>query len=375
MPWKEGLENWHPLPHAATWTNSMGYRIIAIEMPAEPVSQIVTFLRQFAAFAKFQGLDVFVQKPKEYPGIWDLTIEGNSSYLDEFTPEIIRMAAVIAAVIAADIDPDSEDLKGTVTAIASQLSEQVVAWRDVPAITPARRGRELAQRLSGESSITQLKDELRIHETRIRRQLTRYRNVSGPTAWRQRHKLSLLLRVDCLALVGVARRLRRIASDLHRRLPSNHLYKAISRFDQKTSGLIALRDIAEHIDEYSIGHGKRDDTDTEPGEVFSVIIQNRDITITARGQALSILATHKACLSLINCLASVSDYRAFIHLIPVIVDFDFMTHNGQHFELVARGNETAEQSKERAILTEHTRRIQSKLRLPDKRCPECNEWL
>jgi len=146
----------------------MGYRIIALDMLAEPASQVVVFLKQLAAFARFQGLQVYVEKPKVYPGIWELTIEGNGAYLDEFRLEFIKMAAVIAA----DIDPGSEDLRSVVAAIASELNEQIADWSSGHTIAPARRGRELEQRLSGESSFMQLKDELRIHETRIRKQLT-----------------------------------------------------------------------------------------------------------------------------------------------------------------------------------------------------------
>jgi len=159
-------------------------------------------------------------------------------------------------------------------------------------------------------------------------------------------------------------------------LPSDHLDRAISRFDLKTPGLITLRDIAEHIDEYSVGHGRRDVTNAEPGDVFSVTIQNHDVAITSRSKTLSVLATYDACLSLINCLANFSDERAFIYLAPVIGDFDFMTYNGQNFELVARENETAEQAEARAILIEHTRHILPKLlALPAKRCSECNELI
>ncbi len=350
----------------------MGYRIIAFEMPVEPVNQIVVFLKQLVAFARFQALDVSVKKPKAYPGIWELTIEGNGAYLDEFTPEFINMAAVIAA----DIDPGSEDLRRAVASIASELNEQIADWSSVHTIAPARQGRELEQRLSGESSFMQLKNELSIHEARIRKQLTRYYRVTGPTAWRQRSKLSSLLRIDCLALVAAARRLHRIASDLHRRLPSDHIGRAISRFDRMTPGLITLRDIAEHIDEYSIGHGKRDVTNTQPGEVFSVVIQNQDVVISARSETLSVLATCEACLSLINCLTNYSNNRAFIHLAPVIGDFDFVTYDGQRSELVARENETVEQVEARTKLIEHTRHILPKLlELPVKHCSECNELI
>ncbi|SRR5581483_5903376 len=193
----------------------MGYRVISVKVNADPAVQLATFLRQFAAFARFHGASVLVKKPKEYPGNWVITIEGNSSFLNELTPDLIKTAAAIAT----DINPNNDNLRIAAADISSQLSDQVVDWNGVPVITSARPGRELAARLSGEASFMHLKDELCIHDKRIRGQLSKYHNVKGATAWRQRHKLNLLLRVDCLALVATARRLHRITDDLYQRLP------------------------------------------------------------------------------------------------------------------------------------------------------------
>ncbi len=271
----------------------MGYRIIDVELSEDPDAELAAFLKQFAAFARFRGADVFVEKPDAYPGIWNLIIEGNSSFLNELTPELIR----VAEEIAADINPGNERLASAVASIASHLNDQVVDWSDFPAITPARPGREFAERLSGESSFLQLKDELGVHATRIRGQLTKYRTAKGSMAWRRRHKLSLLLRVDSLALITAARRLHRIADDIHRRLPSHHLESAIGCFDRNTTGLISLRDVAEHIDEYSIGNGRRDLHNGEPGEVFCILIDDYDVVVSARLQTLSVMKTHQEAYS------------------------------------------------------------------------------
>lgn len=263
----------------------------------------------------------------------------------------------------------------TATDITSQLVDQIVDWSTVPTVLPDRPGRELGQRISGESSFVQLKDELRIHETRIKGHLSKYRNAKGATAWHQRDTLRLPIRVDSLALLSTARRLRRIASDLLKRVPNGHLDSAINNFDRATPNLILLRDIAEHIDEYSIGRGRRDTRDLEPAEVFHVAIEDEDVSITARGQTLKLLGAYEACLSLINCLSAFKDHYALFHLLPMFADFDFGTYDGQRFVPVARDSETVEQSQQRVLINEARSRMQSEFRLPEERCSECDSQL
>jgi hypothetical protein len=348
---------------------AMGYRIILLEMEEKPDPQLISFLRQFISFTRFRGADVHSKKPKEFPGAWDITIEGNSSFLNGLTDELAAMLVVIAA----DVNPQHAEIVSTATDIAAQLSEQLVDWSATPTVLPARPGRELERRFYGESSFVQLKDELRIHTVRIKSQLAKYRSAKGPTAWRQRHALQLPVRVDSPALLSAARRLRRIASDLLQRSPNNHLDAAITRFDQAAPNLILLRDIAEHMDEYSIGRGRRDIGNAEPSEVFSIVIEHDDVSIAARGQTLKVLATYEACLSLVNCLSEFSDHYALFYLMPIIADFDFGTFDGQRFVPVARDSETAEQSRQRALINQS--RMQSNFKLPDKQCPECGEQL
>jgi hypothetical protein len=349
----------------------MGYRIILLEVGEKPDPQLISFLRQFISFTRYQGASVYAKKPKDFPGTWDITIDGNSSFLNELTSEL----AAVLVLIAADISPQNADLMRTAAEITSQLRDQLVDWSTTPTVLPARPGRELSQRFYGESSFVQLKDELLIHEKRIKGHLAKYHGAKGPTAWRQRHALGLPIRVDSLALLSTARRLRRIASDLLQRLPNDHLDAAITRFDQTAPNLIVLRDIAEHIDEYSIGRGRRDVGNAEPAEVFSISIENYDVSISAREQTLKVLATYQACLSLIDCLSEFSDHYALFHLIPIVADFDFGAYDGQRLLPVARDSETVEQSQQRALIEEHRIRMQANFKLPDERCSECGEQL
>lgn len=349
----------------------MGYRIILLEMKEAPDSRIVSLLRQLASYTRHQGASVHSKRPKRFPGTWDITVEGNSSFLNELTTEI----ASILPVIANDIDPHHKEVMDVATDIISQLADQIVDWNSVPTVLPDRAGRELGQRISGESSFVQIKEELRIHKTRIKGNLSKYRSAKGPTAWHQRDTLRLPIRIDSLALLSTARRLRRIASDLAKRVPNDHLDAAINNFDQATPNLILLRNIAEHIDEYSIGRGKRDTRNTEPAEVFYIAIEDEDVSITARSQTLKMLAAHEACLSLINCLSAFKDHYALFHLLPMFADFDFGTYDGQRFVPVARDSETVEQSQQRALMNEARSKMQSEFKLPEEWCPECGRQL
>jgi hypothetical protein len=320
----------------------MGYRIILLEMEGRPDSQLVSFLQQFIAYTRSQGAGVHSKRPKEFPGTWDITVEGNSSFLNELTTGISAMLTVIAA----DIDPQNAEITYVASEITSQLVSQIVDWSSAPTVLPDRPGRELGQRISGESSFLQLKDELIIHKTRIKDHLSRHHKAKGATAWRQRDALQLPTRIDSLALLSTARRLRRIAIDLLKRVPNDHLDAAIGRFDQATPNLILLRDIAEHIDEYSIGRGRRDTGNVEPAEVFYITLEEDDVSITARGQTLKVLAAFESCVSLINCLSAFSDHYAIFYLMPLVADFDFGTYDGQRFVPVARESETVEQAEQ-----------------------------
>src|ERR1035441_1714093 len=217
----------------------MGYRVIRLELTTAPTGLDLLLLRQVVAFARFNKATAFLTVPKRYPAVLEMTIEGNSSFLNDFTPYLNDSIAQIAT----DIDPSNKLLQSIAVAIASQLNEQIVDWSDVPTIVLARRGRELGERTTGDSSFRQIGAELDIHAKRIRSELARYQHAAGPKAWRRRHDLAPMIRIDSLALIVVARRLRRIADDIRRHLPGSHLAKALGRFDQKVPHLVDLRNI------------------------------------------------------------------------------------------------------------------------------------
>jgi len=349
----------------------MGYRIVRIEMAVDPTQAEADLLAEVTAYAEFKNATVYVDESNEYPGTWEITLEGNSSFLNAITPQIVNMAARIVC----DIDPQDENLKRITSSVSAQLTEQIVDWNGVLAVTSARNGRELRERLDGEASFRQMREEFRIHDDRIGTEIDEYHLIRGADAWRRRHELALMLRVDGLALIAGARRLRRLADDVRRRMPGTHLNAAIRAFDGETPGLIALRDIAEHIDQYSIGRGRNDVNLPEPGDVFAVSIDTADLSISARSHSVQIRRTYRACMALIQCLTNASDHRSLLYLLPPLADYDFEVHTENVFKILPRAKETAEHAQARELIDSAMTNLPSKVKMPRKRCAQCNIWL
>lgn len=347
----------------------MGYRVIRLQLSIAPTALELSLLRQAVNFARFNKMDAFLAVPRNYPAILELTIEGNSSALNEFTPYFNESITEIAS----DIDSNNGSLQAIAAAIASQLNEQIVDWSDVPSIVLARTGRELQERIAGDSSFRQIGLELDIHAKRLRSELARYQAARGPTAWRRRYDLVLMLRIDSLSLITAARRLRRIADDVRRHLPGAHLPKALKRFDQETPHLIDLRNIAEHIDEYSIGRGRRDASGLEPGDVLQLAVEGEEVAISARQRTVEVLSVYQACQALIECLIGAIDYHRVTHLFPPTAGFDYVRDTGDGIQIIARSDESAEQKEDRSRLDSILSRTIKKL--PARRCPQCNHWL
>jgi hypothetical protein len=100
--------------------HDMGYRIIKLELLTAPTEPDHLLFDQIIAFARFNQIDAYLEAPDHYPGVLELTIETNSSYLNEITPRLNDSIARIAA----DIDPNSESLRSIVVSVASQLNMQ-----------------------------------------------------------------------------------------------------------------------------------------------------------------------------------------------------------------------------------------------------------
>ena len=347
----------------------MGYRIVQLELSTAPTAFELALLRQAVAYARFNKKDAFLTMPKRYPAVLEMTIEGNSSFLNDFVPYFNESINKIAN----DIDPGNESLQLIAASIASQLNEQIVDWSDTPTITLARRGRELAQMTDGDSSFTQIGVELDIHAKRIRDELARYQKAAGPRAWKRRHDLLPMLRIDSLSLIVAARRLRRGAEGVRRHLPGSHLLETLREFDQKAPHLIDLRNIVEHIDEYSIGRGRHDASGLEPGDVFILDISGERVTITARRRTVDVLSIYDACQSLIKCLSTAIDHHMITYLFPPIADFDFVAYTETGKQIIARSDESAEHAEARSLIASTMSRSGKKL--PARRCTECKHWL
>lgn len=319
----------------------MGNRIVEFEFLSPPSADEEIFLRQVAAFAEFHGVGAILTPPDRYPGLWELILDANSSLLDGFAPHLVESVAQIAN----DMDSGSADLRALASYLGSELTDRIVSPSGRSGITPARPGRELLERIAGEASYSQLDVELDLHEQRVRDGIVEYHALTGPTAWRRRHDLRLVLRTDALALTSAARRLQRIARDLQQRLPSPHLRAALERFDEAAPGLIDLRNIAEHLDEYTVGKGWIDEVEVEPGDVFEMTVTDDDLIVAARGRQIRVLALRTACVALRSCLQNASEHHLLWSVMPPFADFDFIieTSDGpryvpRHEELILWGS-------------------------------------
>jgi hypothetical protein len=346
----------------------VGYRIIGVEFESPPIADEEAFIRQVAAFADSYGVGGILTPPERYPGQWEIILDANSSLLDGFTPYFIESVDVIAN----DIDPGSADLRALANYIGRVLSEQIVSRSGRGGVAPARPGRELLERIDGEASYPMLDVELDLHEQRVRDGVAEFHALTGPTAWRRRHDLRLVLWTDALALTSAARRLQRIASDLQQRLPSPHLRAALERFDQAAPGLIDLRNIAEHLDDYTVGKGRIDAVDVEPGDVFEMTITDDDVIVAARGREIGVLALRAACVALRSCLQNASDCHLLRSVTPPFADFDFIVETGDGPRYVRRHEETPEQVEFRTSLTSAT---QSRRQPRVAHCEQCGEIL
>jgi hypothetical protein len=343
----------------------VGNRIVELEFETRPSTEEEAFLREVAAFAEFHGVGAITTPPRSYPGLWELVLDANSSYLNDFTPYFIESMREIAM----DINPDSPGLVALVNYVSGALEHQVVAWSGRDGITFARPLRELEQRVAGEGSYSLLDGELDLHEHRLRDGLAEYDSLTGPSAWRHRHDLRLAMRVDALALTGAARRLRRIAGDLAQRIPGAHIRTALETFDRAAPDLVHLRDIAEHIDEYSVGRGRIDKVELEPGDVFEMTVAKGDLILAARGRQVSITKLRRACAILAACLSNAAHHQLTWGMVAWR-DFDFVTETEEGPRFVPRQEETHEQAELRAALSQRPAPV-----IPETRCDGCGNIL
>jgi len=341
----------------------MGFRILDMQLAQVPGAAVL--VEQVAAFAAARGLDAYLDFAGDPPERCEVTLQGNSTYLNDMTPDL-RQAAL---QIAADIDPGCAELQALATEIGRQLGAQIVDWSGVSGITAARPGRELVQRLAGDSGYAQLLEEVEVHLGRVTQELAEYAALLGPRAWQERDRLALALRVDGLALVAAGRRFQRVAEDLAARLSSPHLDAALTTFRAATFGLVQIRDVAEHIDEYGIGSGRLDRPRIEPGQAIDIEVGRSELWISARSKQVEATSVGAAVKTLALCLAATAENRAFMHYLPGLADVDFTVDDGEGgHRIVERGEESAEMLETRRILTSKLRHTDG---LPHSSCPHC----
>ena len=240
------------------------------------------------------------------------TLDANTAWLDEVTPILVAGARELAN----DIDPIDPVLQAAVAEIGTQLTSQLELEADEVVVTGNRAAREADELLSGEASFRALQEELAVHRERVRNALDGVRLAKGPNAWRLRRRKQYLAGLDGLALINAVRRVQRIAGRIATRMPNGHIEKALRHFDSCAGNVIHLRNLSEHLDEYVLGKGRLDPIGREPGEVFELHVGPEDVTLTARGKSVAVLAADSHCQILLRCLEAAAEARYFDLIFP-----------------------------------------------------------
>jgi hypothetical protein len=300
----------------------VGWRTIRFDV-AQPVSRSLRqWVREFREFTVWHGTDTMIERGhNEAVTHFEITLEGNSGFLNAMTPEF----AAAAIQIASDIDPIDPQLRELARGAATQLQDQIVRRDGDGIIVPPRAGREVAERAEGEASLPVLRQELALHYDRVQAALRRLNNVTGPKAWHRRIELMFALRVDALATLNCVRRIERIASDLSGRFNGNdHIAAARQVFGRESEHVTDLRDMSEHIDEYVIGTGRLDrGQSVEPGQVFEISAAEGDVSISARGRKVNISVVVAAAERLAKCAEATTSARLLTLTFPGLAGVDF----------------------------------------------------
>jgi hypothetical protein len=300
----------------------MGWRSVFVSFDETPSDALLEWVNQFCACAEWYGAGPGWELREEDGGHrLDIQLDANSSHLNWCTPHLCEAASTIAR----DIDPEDSDLADLAAATTQQLTKQIVPHDPDRIVTFTRPGREASERLGGEASVSVLLQELALHQARVQDDLHAIASASGSTAWRARLDHEFAARVDALAVVNIARKVERVATDLHDRLRDPHLAAALSIFHSATRHVADIRNIAEHVDEYAIGRGHLDKGgNVEPGEVIQLTVERNDVLLAARGRTVSVGVVVEACQRLASCLSATTSARFFDLYFPKGLDHDFM---------------------------------------------------
>lgn len=344
----------------------MGFRVLRLTREDLNTKTVACFVEQLIQFSTFHGIDAVLDETDGDYDVVEITLSANSGYLNDLTD----LLADSFGRIARDIDSLDECLLRVAQEIADQLRDQLVGPHGVDAIVPARSGREFGARIEGDGSIELLGWELDLQEQRVRAEAARYRSASGPSAWRVRHQCLMTMRLDSLAVVSTARRVRRVLVDLKSRISAAHLEKSLARFDAAAPHVVELRDIAEHLDEYAIGRGRQDSSDAEPGTVFDLTVDSYGVQLCARNYSIGVRELVEGSRALLACMKASADHLYLDMLLPGIADFEFAREEATGIELVSRCDESAEHAQFRAACASLR-----KAQRPRRLCEQCAEAL
>lgn len=301
----------------------MGWRTISISLDEPPPSAVSALLHQVVDLAEYHGLEGILTEPDAYPGVWEFTIQANSSLLNALTPDF----AEAVHQIAADIDRGDDLLVSLAIEVQRQLEDQLVDHSHADSVQVARPGQQFQGLSFDDASPAFHAFEIELHRRRLDEAAATVATAAGPTAWRIREELQRRIRVDALALLMAVRRLRRSGQRLLEHLPGGHLEAAVQRFDEALPDLVLIRDIAEHIDEYTIGTGRRDEPGVEPGPVFNVLVGDAaEVTVAARGASVGVSVAITEASVLAGCLQESIDHHLVHRLMPGFADFEFVRY-------------------------------------------------
>lgn len=345
----------------------MGWRSVFVSFDRAPSDAVLEWVKQFCACAEWYGAGPGSEWREEDGGhLLKIQLDANSSHLNSCTPPLCEAAGTIVR----DIDPEDSDLAELAAVVAQQLTEQVVPHDPDRIVTFTRPGREASERLGGEASVPVLLRELALHQSRVQDDLHAIATALGPAAWRTRLDHEFAARVDALAICNTARRVERVATDLRDRLRDLHLAAALGAFQNATQHIPDIRNIAEHLDEYTIGRGHLDmGGNVEPGEVIQLTVERDDVLLAARGRTVSVGIVVEACERLASCLNATTSARFFDLYFPKGLDWDFMVVEPDgSTRIVVELNE--EQKAFKAALSAHREKA-VRTQLDNGACPTC----
>jgi len=357
----------------------MGWRTIEVGIRDSEGDPAVSLVGAFTEFAEFHGLDAFSEHYERANGKLGIRVivEGNSSSLNDMTGLLCDGAEEIAY----DIAPNDRRLLRIARLIGAELRGQLTGGWGVPSVTTGRASREVEAIAYGQVSPFELEEELVVHSERIRSALKERRSTGGVDGWRDRRRIEHVCTVDLRSLVRTARILSRVGVVLGKAIPRPHTFSVMSRFEEETNGLVAVRNVLEHMDEYVVGKGRLN-KDAEPGAVLDYRFASDDVVISALDvDGLAVSQLVESGLRMARCLQTTIDHFVpLIRLKSLIDDFQFIVDDpNDNAVVVAPAEETESQVAFRSsfeeALPDAGELIPTIADLEGVPCPSCGDLL